>query len=112
MIFAPELEPYLNTVTHGDCLEVMARLPEECVDMIFTGPPYGHGNHDGANRKYTMVAVTFTAYNKQSKHRAQSRPRPSANCRFDGSVGVHSVAKPPSGTVMSPMRQLLAFVKR
>jgi hypothetical protein len=53
-----------------------------------------------------------TANNKQSKHRAQSRPRPSANCRFDGSVGVHSVAKPPSGTVMSPMRQLLAFVKR
>jgi len=54
----------------------------------------------------------FTACNKQSKHRAQSRPRPSVNCRFDGSVGVHSVAKPPSGTVMSPMRQLLAFVER
>jgi hypothetical protein len=34
------------------------------------------------------------------------RVRPSANCRFDGSVGVHSVAKPLSGTVMSPMRQL------
>jgi hypothetical protein len=34
------------------------------------------------------------------------------NCRFDASVGVHSVAKPPSGTVMSAMRQLRQCVKR
>jgi DNA modification methylase len=38
---------FLNQVIHGDCLEVMARLPEESIDMIFTDPPYGHGNHDG-----------------------------------------------------------------
>jgi hypothetical protein len=31
---------------------------------------------------------------------------PAPNCRFDGSIGVHSVAKLPSGTAMSPMRQL------
>jgi site-specific DNA-methyltransferase (adenine-specific) len=46
-MIAPEISPYLNAVIHGDCLEVMARLPGECVDMIFTDPPYGHGNHDG-----------------------------------------------------------------
>jgi len=31
----------------GDCLEVMAALEAESVDMIWTDPPYGHSNHDG-----------------------------------------------------------------
>jgi hypothetical protein len=50
----------------------------------------------------------FTASNKQSKHQAQSRPRPSANCRSDGSVGVFASL----ASVMSLMRQHLALVKR
>ncbi|MGX5844154.1 DNA methyltransferase [Mesorhizobium sp. ArgA1] len=29
-----------NTVLHGDCIEVMAGLPAECVDFILTDPPY------------------------------------------------------------------------
>ena len=31
----------------GDCLEIMATLPDQSVDMIWTDPPYGHSNHDG-----------------------------------------------------------------
>lgn len=31
----------------GDCREVMASMPDESVDMLWTDPPYGHGNHDG-----------------------------------------------------------------
>jgi DNA modification methylase len=30
-----------------DCREVLAILPAESVDMIWTDPPYGHGNMDG-----------------------------------------------------------------
>jgi len=26
---------------HGDCLEEMAKLPDGCVDMVLTDPPYG-----------------------------------------------------------------------
>jgi hypothetical protein len=43
---------------------------------------------DHRRKTHTMVAFTFKAANKQSKHREQSRPRTSANSRFDGSVGV------------------------
>ena len=33
--------PYeLNTVVAGDCLDVMAQMPENSVDMIITSPPY------------------------------------------------------------------------
>ncbi|MDD5272856.1 MAG: DNA methyltransferase [Methylovulum sp.] len=38
---------FIDQIIHGDCLEVMGRLPNECIDMIFTDPPYGHGNHNG-----------------------------------------------------------------
>lgn len=31
----------------GDCLEVLAALSDQSVDMIWTDPPYGHSNHDG-----------------------------------------------------------------
>jgi site-specific DNA-methyltransferase (adenine-specific) len=31
----------------GDALEVLPAIPAESVDMIWTDPPYGHGNMDG-----------------------------------------------------------------
>jgi site-specific DNA-methyltransferase (adenine-specific) len=45
------MKPYYQdgsvTIYHGDCLEVMANLPDESVDLLWTDPPYGHGNQDG-----------------------------------------------------------------
>jgi DNA modification methylase len=35
------------TLYHGDCLRVMPDLPPASVDLLWTDPPYGHGNHDG-----------------------------------------------------------------
>jgi site-specific DNA-methyltransferase (adenine-specific) len=31
----------LNTVVNGDCLEVLKRLPDACIDACVTDPPYG-----------------------------------------------------------------------
>ena len=31
----------LDTVINGDCLEVMKQLPDNCVDLVLTDPPYG-----------------------------------------------------------------------
>jgi len=36
-----DLTPILNRVTCGDCLDVMATMPESSVDTIITDPPYG-----------------------------------------------------------------------
>lgn len=41
------IQEYINKIVHGDCLDVLARLPPDSVDMIFTDPPYGHKNNDG-----------------------------------------------------------------
>ena len=35
------------TVYLGDCRDILPTLAAESVDMIWTDPPYGHGNHDG-----------------------------------------------------------------
>lgn len=38
------LDKYLNRVICGDCLEVMKELPDNCVDLVLTDPPYGRTN--------------------------------------------------------------------
>ncbi|MGI8567829.1 MAG: site-specific DNA-methyltransferase [Methylocella sp.] len=30
----------VNEIINGDCIEAMARLPPECVDLVFADPPY------------------------------------------------------------------------
>jgi DNA modification methylase len=39
----------LNRVICGDCLEFMRELPDKCVDLIFTDPPYGHNNNNNGD---------------------------------------------------------------
>ena len=34
-------EKYLNKVIQGDCLDVMKELPDKCIDLVLTDPPYG-----------------------------------------------------------------------
>lgn len=37
-----DLGPYSeNTIVVGDCLEVMGQMPDGCVDLVVTDPPYG-----------------------------------------------------------------------
>jgi adenine-specific DNA-methyltransferase len=37
----PHPLPFIvNEVVHGDCIRVMRQMPDECVDMVLTDPPY------------------------------------------------------------------------
>lgn len=36
----PQLAPYLNRITLADCTTEMRKLPDGCVDLIVTDPPY------------------------------------------------------------------------
>ena len=35
------MQEYINKITHGDCLEIMKQLPDKCIDLLLTDPPYG-----------------------------------------------------------------------
>jgi site-specific DNA-methyltransferase (adenine-specific) len=34
------LAPFLNRIVHGDCREVLKQLPDACIDLVITSPPY------------------------------------------------------------------------
>lgn len=54
----PALEPWLNKVICGDCVEQMDKMPPESVGLIVTSPPYnlrnstGNGMKDGRGGKW------------------------------------------------------------
>lgn len=51
--FDGEISPEncLDKIIHGDCLQVMRALPEKCVDVVITSPPYNLLNSTGNGLK-------------------------------------------------------------
>ena len=41
----------LNKIYNEDCLETMARMPDNFVDVIITSPPYNKAGYEGKIRK-------------------------------------------------------------
>ena len=51
-------EQYENKIICGDSLEVLRKLPDNCIDLVFTSPPYNFGlSYDGH-----YDAVNWEAY--------------------------------------------------
>lgn len=60
------LEENMNSIICGDCLDVMRQLPDKCIDLVLTDPPYGIGLgkktclYDG--KKYGSAKTNRTKY--------------------------------------------------
>lgn len=55
-------DDFINKVINADCLEVMKQMPDKCVDLVLTDPPYGLGDRlsDGGGKlKNTPMAVLY-----------------------------------------------------
>ncbi len=56
-------EEFHNKIICGDCLQVMALMPDACVDLVVTSPPYnlknstGNGMKDGRGGKWQNAAL-------------------------------------------------------
>lgn len=35
------MEQYINKIINADCLDILKKLPDNCVDLLLTDPPYG-----------------------------------------------------------------------
>ena len=46
-----DLDAWLNRIHQGDALELMRQLPDECVDLVVTSPPYNLHNSTGGGAK-------------------------------------------------------------
>src|SRR3990167_10130803 len=36
-------DDFINKIINADCLKVMKQMPDKCVDLVLTDPPYGLG---------------------------------------------------------------------
>ena len=50
------MQKYLNKIICGDCVNVMKKLPHNCVDLVVTSPPYAD------NRKNTYGGISPDKY--------------------------------------------------
>lgn len=39
------LEEHINTIINADCLDILKQLPDKCIDLVLTDPPYGMLNN-------------------------------------------------------------------
>jgi site-specific DNA-methyltransferase (adenine-specific) len=53
-----KIEEIKNTVICSDCLEVMRQLPDKCIDLVLTDPPYGIGEARRKNESRGKLAVS------------------------------------------------------
>jgi site-specific DNA-methyltransferase (adenine-specific) len=59
----PSLKQWLNKVHHGDCVELLNRMPAESIGLIVTSPPYnlrnstGNGMKDGRGGKWANAQL-------------------------------------------------------
>ena len=35
------MEQYINKIINADCLDILKQLPDKCIDLVLTDPPYG-----------------------------------------------------------------------
>lgn len=40
------MEQYINKILNADCLDILKQLPDKCIDLVLTDPPYGEVNRD------------------------------------------------------------------
>ena len=57
------MRPWLNQIHHGDCLELMSRMPAASAGLVVTSPPYnllnssGNGMKNGHKGKWSRAAL-------------------------------------------------------
>ena len=74
----PGMSNWLGKVHHGDCIELMNQMPEACIDLIVTSPPYniknstGNGLKNGSGGKWPQAELIkgYADYDDSMPHEA------------------------------------------
>ena len=54
------MEQYINKIINDDCLNVLKQLPDKCIDLVLTDPPYIMDNHGGQLKTDAVFARKLT----------------------------------------------------
>lgn len=58
-------DDFIGKVIQGDCLDVMREMPDKCVDLVLTDPPYGIGEAAGKNRNRGTIRAPSTDFGNE-----------------------------------------------
>ena len=58
------LDDLINKITCADCMDILKQLPDKCVDLVLTDPPYGIGESKGKNKSRGKLAIAKDYGNK------------------------------------------------
>lgn len=50
------IDHLLNQIHLGDCLDFIRQMPDKCVDLVLTDPPYGIGESSNNNKSRSKLA--------------------------------------------------------
>jgi hypothetical protein len=92
-VAAPQHNTFTNLLHHGDCIEIMRRIPASSVDFILTDPPYlvnyrdrsGRTIHNDVDDSWLkpamMEAISTPIYLRPARSAAQVLPLPAKGSR-------------------------------
>lgn len=58
------IDEYINRIINADCLDILRQLPDKCIDLVLTDPPYGIGESKGKNKSRSKLAIAKDYGNK------------------------------------------------
>lgn len=64
------IEQFENKIINADCLDILKKLPDKCIDLVLTDPPYGIN----ANKKPISTAKKYHSENDMNKDWDNERP--------------------------------------
>lgn len=63
----PDIEILKNTIVCADCMDVLRTLPDKCIDLVLTDPPYGMGGEKQDDGRFGNKGSRFEKYRKVSR---------------------------------------------
>lgn len=51
-----KMEKYINKIINAGCLDILRQLPDKCIDLVLTDPPYGISEANGKNLRRGKLA--------------------------------------------------------
>lgn len=56
------MEQYINKIIHADCMDILKQLPDKCIDLVLTDPPYGGGGQVKERSQKPLGGGIFDKY--------------------------------------------------
>lgn len=51
------IEDYIGKIINADCMDILKQLPDKCIDLVLTDPPYGIGEAKKNNASRGKLAI-------------------------------------------------------